>query len=388
MIRKLPIYMDHHATTPIDPRVLKEMLPYFDERFGNASSIDHLYGAEAFDAVEKARERIAKAINSTSEEIIFTSGATESDNLAIQGVARAYASKGRHIISCTTEHKAVLDTCKYLEELGWRVTYVPVDKYGVIDIQMIENSINSETTLISVMFANNEIGTVAPISEIGKIAKERDVLFHTDAAQAVGHVSIDVEKLGIDLISMSAHKFYGPKGIGALYVRRHSPRIKLVPTIYGGGQERGLRSGTYNVPGIVGMGKALKIAVDGMDEESKRLSALTSKMRDSFVTIDGAEQNGHPINKLPHNLNMFFPGVESKALINEVKGQVAISTGSACTTQEVEPSHVILALGYPHERAHSSVRFGLGRFNTDYEVDYVISSITQAIKHLQKIRTY
>ena len=386
MTLRLPVYMDHHATTPVDPRVLDEMLPYFTDQFGNASSIDHIYGAKALEAVEESRERVAETINARPEEIIFTSGATEADNLALQGVAGAYASKGRHIITCTTEHKAILDTCKHLQELGWKVTYVPVDRYGTIDLVELENSITSETVLISVMLANNEVGTIAPAKEIREIAKEHGVLFHSDAAQAVGHIHVDVEEMGVDLMSMSAHKVYGPKGIGALYIRRHNPRVGLAPTTYGGGQERGLRSGTYNVPGIVGMGKAFEIAAKSIGEESRRLSAWTSKMKASFETIDGAEQNGHPFNKLPHNLNTFFPGVESKALIQLLARHVAISAGSACTTEEVEPSHVILALGYSHERAHSSVRFGLGRFNTEEEVRYVIDSLMEAVKHLHKIK--
>lgn len=386
MALKLPVYMDHHATTPLDPRVLEEMMPYFTERFGNASSIDHRYGAEAYEAVEKARERVARTINARPDEIIFTSGATESDNLAIQGVSRAYSSKGRHIITCTIEHEAVLDTCKQLEESGWKVTYIPVDKNGVIDVQRLEESITNETVLISMMFANNEVGTIEPMKEIGRIAKERGVILHTDAVQAVGHIPVDVETMGIDLLSISAHKVYGPKGVGALYMRRHHPRIKPTPIVYGGGQERGLRSGTYNVPGIVGIGKALEIALRNMGEESGRLSGWTSKMRLSFSSIEGAEQNGHPINKLPHNLNIYFPGVESKALIQAVNRQVAISAGSACSTQEVEPSHVILALGYPPERAHSSVRFGLGRFNTDEEVRFVIECVTNAVNRIQKIK--
>jgi len=382
---KLPIYMDNHATTPLDPRVLEAMMPYLKEDFGNPASTDHLYGAQAAAAVEHAREQVAKAINARPQEIIFTSGATESDNLAIQGTAAVH-SKSRHIITCTTEHKSVLDTCRYLQKCGWSVTYVPVDQHGVIDIERLESSITRETILVSVMFANNEIGTIAPIAEIGKITKEHDVLFHTDAAQAVGHVPVDVDALGIDLMSISAHKVYGPKGIGALYVRSHNPRVRIAPILEGGGQERGLRPGTLNVPAIVGIGRALEIASKEMHEEAKRLGAWTRKMRSAFESALGAELNGHPSQRLPHNLNMFFRGVESKALIQSVNSQLAISASSACTSDQVQPSHVILALGFDHERAHCSVRFGLGRFNTQEEIDFAIETIGKAVRRLLAIK--
>jgi len=379
--------MDNHATTPLDPRVLEEMLPYFTEHIGNASSIDHPYGAKAHDAVEKAREQVAKTINAKPEEIIFTSGATESDNLALQGVAKAYSSKGKHIITTTVEHMAILDTCKYLEEQGWRITYIPVDKDGIVNLEKLEDAITSETVLISVIFGNNEVGTISPVKEIGKIAKEHTIFFHTDGAQATGHIPVDVEKMGIDMMSMSSHKLYGPKGIGALYIKRHNPRIKPQPTIFGGGQERGLRSGTYNVPGIVGMGQAFEIAAREMEAEGIRLSNWTRRMRMEFMgTIEGAEQNGHPERKLPHNLNMFFPMVESKALVLSINKHLAISSGSACTTELVEPSHVIVGLGYSATRAHSSIRFGMGRFNKEDEVTVAIKLILEAIARIYKIK--
>jgi cysteine desulfurase len=383
---KLPIYMDNHATTPLDPRVLEAMMPYFKEDFGNPASTDHPYGARAAEAVEHAREQVAKAINAKPQEIIFTSGATEADNLAIQGVAGAASTKPAHIITCTTEHKSVLETCRSLGKSGCRMTYTPVDEYGVIDLNRLESSIIDSTALISVMFANNEIGTIAPVAEIGKIAKEHGVLFHTDAAQAVGHVPVDVDAQGIDLMSMSAHKVYGPKGIGALYLRGRDPRVRLTPMVAGGGQEKGLRPGTLNVPGIVGMGRALEIATREMSEESERLAAWTRKMRSAFESTLGAEPNGHPSQRLPHNLNMFFRGVESKALIQSVNSQLAISASSACTTDQVQPSHVILALGLGPERAHCSVRFGLGRFNTEEEVDFAIETIDKAVRRLLAIK--
>ncbi len=385
---RTPIYMDCHATTPVDPRVLEAMLPYFTQEFGNASSIDHIYGSKAADGVEKAREQVASIIGSRSEEVIFTSGATESDNLAIQGVASAYEGKGKHIITCTTEHKAVLATCKQLERLGWSVTYLPVDCYGLIDLQKLEESITDQTVLISVAFANNEIGTIATVEEIGKIAKDHAVFFHTDAAQAVGHIPVDVNKMNIDLMSMSAHKVCGPKGVGVLYVRHHNLRVKIQPITYGGGQEKGLRSGTLNVPAIVGTGKALSIAGREMEGEGQRLATWTEKMKKTFMDqIELTEQNGHPTRKLPHNLNMCFKGVESKAIIQAVFSEIAISAGSACTTETVEPSHVILALGYDEQRAHSSIRFGLGRFNTEEEVNFVIDRIADVVRRLRKIRS-
>jgi len=380
--------MDYHATTPVDPRVLEAMLPYFTEEFGNPSSVDHVYGSKAANGVEKAREQAGKLINASPMEIIFTSGATESNNIAIQGIAKAYQGKGRHIITCTTEHKAVLDTCRHLESLGWSVTYVPVDRYGLVDLQRMEGSITDQTVLVSVAFANNEVGTIAHVAEIGKIARDHGVLFHTDAAQAVGHIPVDVEGMNIDLMSMSAHKVYGPKGIGALYLRRRGKKAELDPITYGGGQEKRLRPGTLNVPAIVGMGKALDLAGKEMPSEGQRLSSWTSKMKNEFLNqIELAEQNGHPTRKLPHNLNMCFQGVESKAIIQAVSSEIAISAGSACTTESVEPSHVILALGYDERRAHSSIRFGLGRFNTQEEIDFVVDRIVDTVTRLRRIRS-
>jgi cysteine desulfurase len=385
MTVKTPVYMDYHATTPVDPRVLEVMMPYFTENFGNASSTDHIYGAKAAESVEKSREQIASLINARPEEIVFTSGATESDNLAIKGVAFAYKEKGKHIVTCATEHKAVLNTCKYLEELGWSITYLPVDRFGVVDLDRLEKAITDKTVLISIMFANNEIGTIAPIEKIGQIAKRKGIFFHTDAAQAVGHIPVDVDAMNIDLMSISSHKAYGPKGAGVLFLRRHGGRVKALPLIHGGGQERGVRSGTENVPGVVGMGKALEIAAKEMRREADRLFQWTEKMRETFLKEIGAEQNGHPIRRLPHNLNIFFKGVESKALIQLLGRDLAISAGSACTTREVEPSHVITALGFPPERAYSSIRFGLGRFNTEEEVDYAIQAVERAVLRLRKI---
>ncbi len=382
---KTPVYMDYHATTPVDPRVLETMLPFFSQDFGNASSTDHLFGARAAEAVQKSREQIASLINARPEEIIFTSGATESDNLAIQGVANSYKEKGKHIVTCTTEHKAVLNTCKYLQDLGWSVTYLPVDKFGIVDLAKLEEAITDHTVLISLMFANNEIGTIAPIEEIGRIARAHGVFLHTDAAQAAGHIPVDVDGMNIDLMSISSHKVYGPKGAGALFLRRHGGRVKPLPIIQGGGQERGLRSGTENVPGIVGMGKAFEIARSEMDSESRRLLQWTERMRSAFESKARAEQNGHPIQRLPHNLNMYFKGVDAKALIQMLVHEVAISAGSACTTREVEPSHVLLALGFAPERAYSSVRFGLGRFNTGEEVDFAIEKVLSSVAHLRKI---
>lgn len=384
---RLPVYMDNHATTPLDKRVLEAMMPFLTDEFGNPASTDHTFGASAADAVEKARGQVARTINAETDEIVFTSGATESDNLAIQGTARAYTSIGRHIITCTTEHKAVLDTVRHLETEGWSVSYVPVNQQGSVKLEKLEDSITRRTTLISVMFANNEIGTIASIAEIGKIAKQHEVLFHTDAAQAVGHIPVDVNELGVDLMSISGHKVNGPKGIGALFVRGHKPRVKPAPLFYGGGQERGLRSGTLNVPGIVGLGKALEIARKEMTDESQRLKGWVEKMKRAFDSnLEGVELNGHPVVRLPNNLNLFLDGVEGKALIQSVNSKVAISSASACTTEEVEPSHVILALGYDAQRAHSSVRFGLGRFNTEEEVDLVVETVIAAVKRLRKIR--
>lgn len=382
---KFPIYLDHHATTPLDPRVLEEMLPYFTKKFGNASSLDHPYGYDASIAVENSREKIAKIINARQNEIIFTSGATESDNLALIGTMEKYRERGDHLITCVIEHKAILDTARRLESLGKNVTYLDVNKYGEIDIELLKKSITAKTVMISIMAANNEIGTIANIERIGKIAHENNVIFHTDAAQAVGHIPIDVEKMNIDLMSMSSHKIYGPKGIGALYIRSMKPRVKPEPIIFGGGQERNIRPGTLNVPGIVGFGKALEIASKQMDSENEMFQEWTTKMLQVFQEA-GGKLNGHPAKRLVHNLNVFFRGIESKAVINSISKKVAISAGSACTTQTVEPSHVLLALGFDEERAHSSIRIGVGRFNTTEEIDFATSEIISVVENITKIK--
>jgi cysteine desulfurase len=384
---KFPIYLDSQATTPLDPRVLEEMLPYFTERFGNASSIDHFYGSEASEAVENARKKIARCINAKPEDIIFTSGATESNNIAILGLVEKHADKGDHIITCVTEHKSVLGVCKHLEKMGKRVTYVPVDKFGVIDLKKLEEAICDKTILISVMTANNEIGTIAPIIEIGEIAKKYGVLFHTDAAQAAGHIPVDVEKFKVDLMSISAHKMYGPKGVGALYVRHTNLNAKPSPIIYGGGHEQGIRSGTLNVPGIVGFGKAFEIAVKEMIEEKKRFDRWRECMWEFFNEKGSpVELNGHPEKRLSHNLNVSFEGVENKALIRAVSSKLAISSGSACTTLNVEPSHVILALGFGPERAHTSIRISFTRFNTEEEIEFATKIIVENVSKLRKIK--
>lgn len=381
---KFPIYLDHHATTPVDPRVLEVMLPYFTEKFGNASSLDHTYGYEASLAVEDAREKIAQGINARHDEIVFTSGATESDNIALIGTMQKYADRGDHLITCVTEHKAVLDTAKHLESLGKKVTYLPVNEFGEINLEELKNSITDKTVMISIMTANNEIGTIADVEEIGKIAHENEVIFHTDAAQAVGHIPMDVQKMNIDLMSMSAHKMYGPKGIGALYVRGVKPRVKPDPLFYGGGQERNIRSGTLNVPGIVGFGKAMEIAQKEMDAENKKFVEWSKMMLSEFEKI-GGKLNGHPTKRLSHNLNIYFPGIESKAIINSVSKEIAISAGSACTTQIVEPSHVLLALGLDEQLTHFSIRIGFGRFNTYEEIQEASNKICHIVKSLEEI---
>ena len=381
---KFPIYLDSHATTPVDPRVFEEMRPYFTEHFGNASSLDHLYGYDASVAVSVSREKLAKAIGANTDEILFTSGATESDNLALIGVMERNKSKGNHLITCVTEHKAVLDTTKRLENKGYKVTYLPVDEFGLISLEELENSITDETVLISVMFANNEIGTIQNVAEIGMIAHEHDVLFHTDAAQALGHIRIDVKKMNIDLMSISSHKIYGPKGIGALYVRSIMPRVKIDGIMFGGGQERNIRSGTLNVPGIVGFGKAVEIAQKEMKNENIRFQKWTSRMLEELSEA-GAKLNGHPKNRLAHNLNVRFEGIDGKSIINSVSRKLAISAGSACTTQTVEPSHVLMALGLSEDQAHSSIRLGCGRFNTEEEINIAIDEICSCVKSLAEI---
>lgn len=385
MALRFPIYLDNHATTPVDPRVLEAMLPYFTEKFGNPASRQHKFGWEAESAVELARKQIAELINSNPKEIIFTSGATESINLAIKGVAFAYAEKGKHIITTQIEHKATLDTCKRLEKMGFKVEYVPVDKYGVVDPDEIKKRITPETILVSVMFANNEIGTIEPIEEIGKICSEMNVLFHTDAAQALGKIPIDVQKLNIDLMSVSAHKLYGPKGIGALFIKKKTPKIKIIPIIDGGGHEGGLRSGTLNVPGIVGFGKACEIAKLEMKEEAERTKHLRDKLQNEIMSkLEDVYLNGHPEQRLPNNLNLSFYGVESEAILMGMK-EVALSTGSACSSTNVEKSHVLKAIGLNDDLISSAIRFGIGRFNTEEEIDYVINRIVEVVNHLRSI---
>ena len=384
---KRPIYMDNQATTPMDPRVLEAMLPYFTEKFGNAASRTHPFGWEAEEAVERAREQIARLINAKSKEVIFTSGATESDNLAIKGGVEFYKDKGNHVITCVTEHNAVLDTCKVLERAGKAtVTYLPVDRYGMVDPDAVRNAITDQTVLISIMYANNEIGTIHPIREIGTIAKEKEILFHCDATQGVGKVPVDVERNGIDLLSMSGHKVYGPKGCGALYVRSKGPRVRLTPQIDGGGHERGMRSGTLNVPGIVGFGKACELCGQELESEAARLIALRTRLYEGLTTrLEEVHLNGHPTRRLPGNLNLSFAYVEGESFLMGLNQEVALSSGSACTSATLEPSHVLKALGIGEELAHASIRFGLGRFNTEEEVDYVIERVVEVTRRLREL---
>lgn len=380
-----PIYFDNHATTPVDPRVLEAMLPYFTENFGNAASRNHAYGWVAEDAVEKARKQIASLIGANSKEIVFTSGATESNNLAIKGVAEMYAEKGNHIITAATEHKAVLDTCKHLEKKGCRITYLPLKGDGLVDLDMLRDAITDKTILISIMYANNEIGVIQPVKEIGKIAKERGVLFHSDAVQACGKIPVNVIEDGIDLLSITGHKLYGPKGVGALYVRRKSPRVQLTAQMDGGGHERGMRSGTLNVPGIVGLGAACEIAQREMPEESARLRALRDKLRATLeANLEEVYINGSMEHRLPNNLNMSFAYVEGESLLMGIN-DIAVSSGSACTSATLEPSYVLKALGLGDDLAHTSIRFGLGRFNTEAEVDYVAQKMIDVVNKLREL---
>jgi len=382
---KFPIYMDYHATTPVDPRVFEAMRPYFTDIFGNAASRNHSFGWQAEDAVEKARKQIASLIGATAKEIVFTSGATESNNLAIKGVFEMYGEKGNHIITAATEHKATLDTCKHLEKEGARVTYLPVQQNGLIDMDQLRNAITDKTILISIMYANNEIGVLQPIAEIGKLAKERGVLLHTDATQAVGKVPVNVIKDNVDIMSISAHKMYGPKGVGALYVRRKGPRVQLSAQIDGGGHERGMRSGTLNVTGIVGLGEACAIAQAEMPEESKRMDYLRDKLKDRLLaSLDECYINGTMEHRLPNNLNISFAYVEGESLLMGIN-DVAVSSGSACTSATLEPSYVLKALGAGDDLAHSSIRFGLGRFNTEEEVDYVAAKVIEVVQKLREL---
>ena len=383
---KLPIFLDNHSTTPMDPRVLDAMLPYFVEKFGNAASRNHAFGWEAEEAVEQARKHIARLINADAKEIVFTSGATESDNLAIKGVLEMYKEKGTHIITSSTEHRAVLDTAKSLEAKGLAtVTYLPVDKYGMVNPEDVRSAITDKTILISVMFANNEIGTINPIQEIGKIAKSKGVLFHCDATQGVGKIPVDVQAMGIDLLSFSSHKIYGPKGIGALYVRKKNPRVRLVAQIDGGGHERGMRSGTLPVPLIVGFGKACELCYEEMGTESTRIAAMRNRLQSAIMAgLEESYLNGHPTDRLPGNLNISFAYVEGESLLMGMK-DIALSSGSACTSATLEPSYVLRALGVGVELAHSSIRFGLGRFTTDEEIDYAIKKVIEIVTKLREM---
>jgi cysteine desulfurase len=382
---KTPIYLDNHATTRMDPRVLDAMLPYFTEFFGNSASRNHEFGWVAEQAVDKARKQIADLIGATSKEIIFTSGATESNNLAIKGVAEMYAEKGNHIITAATEHKAVLDTCKKLEKSGYRVTYLPLKGDGLIDLEMLKESFTDKTILVSIMYANNEIGVIQPIAEIGKMCRERGVLFHTDGVQAVGKVPVNVNTDNIDIMSITAHKFYGPKGVGALYVRRKAPRVQITAQMDGGGHERGMRSGTLNVPGIVGMGEACAIAQRDMPVEMARLRVLRDRLKDKLEAgLDEVFINGSMEHRLPHNLNMSFLYVEGESLLMGIN-DVAVSSGSACTSATLEPSYVLKALGLGDDLAHSSIRFGIGRFNTEEEIDYVAGKLVEVVTKLREL---
>ncbi|PYU15769.1 MAG: IscS subfamily cysteine desulfurase [Acidobacteria bacterium] len=385
MAINLPIYMDNHATTPVDPRVLEAMLPFFGEKFGNAASRNHSFGWSAEEAVENARAQIARLVNANPKEIIFTSGATESNNLAIKGVAEMYREKGNHIITQVIEHKAVLDTCKRLEKYGFEVTYLPVEKDGRINLDDLRRAITPKTILISIMYANNEIGVINPIAEIGKIAKEKGVFFHVDGVQAAGKVPVDVQKDNIDLLSLSGHKIYGPKGVGALYVRRRNPRVQVSAIIDGGGHERGMRSGTLNVPGIVGMGKACEVCQNEMAEEGERLRRLRERLKEGiFAKLDEVYINGSMVHRLPHNLNVSFAFVEGESLLMGIN-DVAVSSGSACTSATLEPSYVLKALGVGEDLAHTSIRFGLGRFNTQEEVDYVTDRVVETVNRLREL---
>src|ERR1700742_2310398 len=381
----LPIYMDDPATTPLDPRVLEAMMPFLTSKFGNAASRNHSFGWEAEQAVEHAREQIAKLIGATAKEIIFTSGATESNNLAIKGIAEMYRERGNHIITQVTEHKAVLDTCKKLEKQGFRVTYLPVQADGLIDMEDLKRAIDHQMIVVTIMYANNEIGVVQPIAEIGKLCHEKGILFHTDAVQAVGKVPVDVQKDNIDVLSLSAHKVYGPKGVGALYVRRRNPRVQISEQINGGGHERGMRSGTLNVPGIVGLGKACEICGEEMEAEAKREKELRDYLKAKFEkALDYVHVNGNMEHHLPGNLNMSFVYVEGESLLMGIN-DVAVSSGSACTSATLEPSYVLKALGLGDDVAHSSIRFGLGRFNTKAEVDYVSDKIIDVVSNLREL---
>lgn len=382
---KLPIYLDNNATTPCDPRVVEAMLPYFTETFGNAASRNHPFGWAAEEAVDFAREQVARLIGADPKEIIFTSGATESDNLALKGVFEMYAAKGNHIITTATEHKAVLDTCKHLEKQGAKVTYLGVNSEGLIDLKELEAAITPATIMVAVIYANNEIGVINPMRDISAITRRHGVLLMTDATQAVGKIPVDVNKDGIDLMAFSAHKMYGPKGVGALYVRRKSPRVKVTAQLDGGGHERGMRSGTLNVPGIVGFGKACEICQQEMEEDGKRLQILRDKLEKALLQLEESYLNGAPNQRLPHVSNISFKYVEGEGLLMGFNKSIALSSGSACTSASLEPSYVLKALGLGDDLAHSSLRFGLGRFTTEEQIDYTIQAVTDAVNRLRAI---
>ena len=382
---KFPIYLDHNATTPCDPRVVEAMIPYFTSNFGNAASRNHPFGWQAEEAVDYAREQVAKLIGAEPKEIIFTSGATEADNLAIKGVFEMYASKGNHIITCNIEHKAVLDTCKHIEKEGGEVTYLKVKDNGLIDLAELEAAIKPTTILIALMYANNEIGTIMPMKEISAIAKKNGILVFSDATQAVGKIPVDVNKDGIDLMAFTAHKMYGPKGVGALYVRRKNPRVKVTAQMDGGGHERGMRSGTLNVPGIVGFGKACEICVNEMEEETKRVSKLRDKLQTELMKVEESYLNGDKEHKLPHVTNISFKYVEGEGLLMGFNKEIALSSGSACTSASLEPSYVLKALGLGDDLAHSSLRFGLGRFTTEDQIDYTVEQVTKTVNKLREM---
>lgn len=382
---KLPIYLDNNATTPMDPRVLEVMLPYFTERFGNAASRNHSFGWVAEEAVDYAREQVAKLIGADPKEIIFTSGATEGDNLAIKGVYEMYASKGNHIITCTTEHKAVLDTCKHLEKLGAQVTYMPVKADGLIDLKELEAAITKQTILIAIMYGNNETGVIQPVREISAIARKNGILFFTDGTQAVGKIPVDVNADGIDLMAFSGHKMYGPKGVGALYVRRKNPRVKVTSQMDGGGHERGMRSGTLNVPAIAGFGKACELCMNEMAAEAKRLSAMRDRLENALLELEETYVNGSREHRLPHVTNISFKYVEGEGLMMGFNKDIALSSGSACTSASLEPSYVLKALGLGDDLAHSSLRFGLGRFTTDEQIDYTIKAVKNTVTKLREM---
>lgn len=382
---KLPIYLDHNATTPMDPRVLEAMIPYFVENFGNAASRNHSFGWQAEEGVDYAREQVAQLIGADPKEIIFTSGATEGDNLGIKGVYEMYASKGNHIITCTTEHKAVLDTCKHLEKLGAEVTYLEVQPDGLIDLKQLEAAMKPTTILVAIMYANNEIGVIQPVKEISAIAKKHGALFFTDAVQAVGKIPVDVIADGIDIMAFTAHKMYGPKGVGALYVRRKNPRVKVTAQVDGGGHERGMRSGTLNVPGIVGFGKACELARLEMAADTERISKLRDKLENALKQIDESYVNGNPAHRLPHVSNISFKYVEGEGLMMGFNKDIALSSGSACTSASLEPSYVLKALGLGDDLAHSSLRFGLGRYTTEEQIDFTIKAVTETVLKLREM---